>query len=670
MRLPGFLKGPRSSWVADCLILFLLATALIWPLYKVKYLDNWGSIDSTFIADARMLKQSYPHPGWQPYWYCGTRWDYIYPPALRYGTAILSTVFPIIPARAYHMYTALRYCLGITGVSLLARIGSGARRWAWLAAAAVATLSPVFLFVPEVRTDAGVLFHSPQRLNVLIRWGEGPHISALSMLGVALALSCSALRRWRPALLALSGVAAALVVSNNFYGATALALFFPVLTWSVWLAHPDRRVWLRAAGIAALACGLTAFWLTPSYLRITTENLKYVAQPGKGWSYAVGLAFLALFAFVTWKWFRKRVDLEYPLFVAGGLAVIALYVLGERYLGFRVFGEPGRLMPEFDLFFLLAGLELLRRIWWRYSSESAHVAVAVSIAVAFLGSADYLAHAWKIYAWDGGWKGRIEYRISEWMHANLPEARALATGSVRFWYNAWFDGAQFDGGSLQGLLNQTLTLGQWEIAAGDTAELSILWLQATGTDVVIVHDRNSREVYHDYVHPGKFDGLPVLWDSGEGDRIYQVPRRFPGIARVVDRSRASALKTPSAGYDIEDLRAYVGVVENGPDSPAVSRLENMGAIRVRARTAEGQSVLVMESYDPCWRAYSSGRPLSIRKDAMGFMLIDSPPGDHDLRLVFETPVENWLGRGVTLLTLGVIVWLLVARPFVPVSSST
>jgi hypothetical protein len=55
---------------------------------------------------------------------------------------------------------------------------------------------------------------------------------------------------------------------------------------------------------------------------------------------------------------------------------------------------------------------------------------------------------------------------------------------------------------------------------------------------------------------------------------------------------------------------------------------------------------------------------------MGFMLIDSPPGDHDLRLVFETPVENWLGRGVTLLTLGVIVWLLVARPFVPVSSST
>jgi hypothetical protein len=650
MRLPGFLKGPRSSWVADCLILFLLATALIWPLYKVKYLNNWGSIDSTFIADARMLKESYPRPGWQPYWYCGTRWDYIYPPALRYGTAILSTVFPIIPARAYHMYTALLYCLGIVGVYLLARIGSGARRWAWLAAAAVATLSPIFLFVPEVRNDAGALFHSPQRLNVLVRWGEGPHISALSMLGVALALSCSALRRWRPALLALSGVAAALVVSNNFYGATALALFFSVLTWSVWLARVDRRVWLRAAGIAAIAGGLTAFWLTPSYLRITTENLKYVAQPGKSWSYAVGLAFLALFAFVTWKWFRNRVDIEYPLFVAGGLAFIALYVLGERYLGFRVFGEPARLMPEFDLFFLLAAVELLRGLWRRVSSVIVHFAIAVFVAGYFLGAGEYLTHAWKIYARDGAWKGRIEYRISEWMHANLPEARALATGSVRFWYNAWFDGAQFDGGSLQGLLNQTLALAQWELAAGDNAELSILWLQATGVDVAIAHDKSSREIYHDFTNQHKFDSLPVVWDSGEGDRIHRIPRRFPGIARVVETAKAAALRPVTPAHQLQDLRAYVDLVERGPDSPATSRLEGMSSLRVRARVAEGQSVLVMESYDPYWHASSSGRPLPIRKDVLGFMLIDAPPGDHDLRLVFETPLENWVGRVLTALT--------------------
>ena len=45
----------RSSVLLDFILIFLLAAALIWPLFKAKYLDKWGSIESTFIADARLL---------------------------------------------------------------------------------------------------------------------------------------------------------------------------------------------------------------------------------------------------------------------------------------------------------------------------------------------------------------------------------------------------------------------------------------------------------------------------------------------------------------------------------------------------------------------------------------------------------------------------------------
>src|SRR5216117_539913 len=92
--------------LVDSLLVYVLAAALIWPLFKIKYTASWSSIESTFIADGRFLQDHWPHPSWQPLWYCGTRFDYLYPPALRYGTAGLAKLFPILPVRAYHLYTA------------------------------------------------------------------------------------------------------------------------------------------------------------------------------------------------------------------------------------------------------------------------------------------------------------------------------------------------------------------------------------------------------------------------------------------------------------------------------------------------------------------------------------------------------------------------------------
>src|SRR5574341_2169992 len=122
--IPSSISGTRS-FVLDSLLIFLLTAALIWPLFKVNYTDKWDSIESTFISDARFLRDHWPHPRWQPLWYCGTRFDYIYPPALRYGTAVLTKLYPpLLPVRAYHIYTAFFYCLGIAGVYLFVRVAT------------------------------------------------------------------------------------------------------------------------------------------------------------------------------------------------------------------------------------------------------------------------------------------------------------------------------------------------------------------------------------------------------------------------------------------------------------------------------------------------------------------------------------------------------------------
>lgn len=644
----------RRSDARDACVVFLLAVILVWPLFKVKYTDNWPSIESTFIADGRYLKEHWPHPRWQPLWYCGTRFDYVYPPALRYGTAALAKFTPLLPVRAYHVYTAFFYAVGIAAVYLLVMAGTRSRRAAWLGAIAVAFLSPSFLFLPNIRGDA--IHRWPQRLNALIRYGEGPHITAVSLLPLVLAAAWFGLRARRPAMLVLAAALSALVVSNNFYGATSLALFFPMLVWALWVTHQDHWIFARAAAIAVLAYGLTAFWLVPSYLRITLENMKYVSEPGNRWSVWVAIAAAALFAAVTWRLARHRPERAWITFVCGAVAVFGLNVLGDYYVHFRVLGVPERLVPELDLALILLGLEALRRLW-RGSLPRRAMVVAL-VAASFLFSLPYLKRPWKLVTWDPRPQDRIEYRITEWMWRNMPQSRALVSGSVRFWYNAWFDLPQIGGGSEQGLMNELVTAAQWQLNLGEDPELGRLWLVALGADAAIVHDKNSTEIYHDTVHPQKFRGvLPVAYDNGLGDTIYRVPRR-PGLARVVNSARALSLKRPAYDTDRENLAAYVELVEALPEP--LMTWQGSDEMRIRARVEQGQSVVAMTTYDPSWRAYEGSHEFPIRRDAMNFLLIDTPPGERDIRLVFELPLENAVGRVITgcavILIGGILFW--------------
>lgn len=654
--LGGAPQAPMKlrTLLLDCFLVSLLAVALIWPLFKTKYQASWHSIESTFISDGRFLAENWPHPRWQPLWYCGTRFDYVYPPALRYGTAGLTKLFPIVPARAYHLYVAFFYCLGIGGVYLLAALGGRSRGAGWLAAAAVACVSPSILFIEWARREAQFGHMLPQRLGVLIRYGEGPHMTALALLGFALAAAFVGLRRGRSGWLAAAAVLAAMVVSTNFYGATSLALFFPVLVWAIWLEEQDKAVWLRAAAIALLAYGLTAFWLTPSYLQITTENLKFVAEPAKPWSIALLAAVAAGFAFITWRFTRGRKDSSYLIFVTGGAVLLGLNVLGHNYFGFRAFGLPSRLVPELDLAMILLLVELLRRAWLR-APRTGRIAMVLLVAVAFIPARHYYMKPWRLAPRDPNFKERIEYRVTEWVSKNLPDTRTLATGSVRFWYNAWFDLPQVGGGSEQGLTNYATSDALWAITADKEVGPDVQWMQATGAGAIIVHEKPSKEIYHDYKYPERFHGkLPVLFDSGEGDFIYQIPRRFPERARVVETARMPAASHP------ERLSRYVDAIERGPDARALLWREGTDAMRVTAATATGQSIVVQETWDPYWRAYENGRRLETRRDAMGMIEILVPPGIHDIRLAFELPLENAAGRVLFVLS-GLIVMLLFLR---------
>ena len=231
---------------------------------------------------------------------------------------------------------------------------------------------------------------------------------------------------------------------------------------------------------------------------------------------------------------------------------------------------------------------------------------------------------------------------------------------MRFWWDTWHDLAQVGGGSEQGLLNRRIPIAQWEIDVGSNPELAVRWLTVLGADAVVVSDRQSQEIYHDLKVPGKFAGaLPVLYDDRQGNVVYQVPRRYPSLARVVDRARFEALQ-PLDHTDLGLLRAYTAVVEEGPDAPAATAWLGTDALRVHARVAPGQAVLVQVTYDPAWHAYAAGQALPVHRDrGADFSVIDAPPGEHDIAFVFETPLENRVGWVLTWLSLAAAAALVV-----------
>ena len=646
----------RKEILLDFFLVFLYSAVLIRPYFKAKYTDKWASIESTFIADARFLSQHWPHPQWQPLWYTGTRFDYIYPPALRYGTAIVSKVTGFWPVKAYHFYTAFFYALGIAGVYLLIRIGSNSRGSAWLGAVATSLMSPIFLFMPQFRNDSWMWV--PQRLAVLVKYGEGPHMSALALIPIALAFTWLALEQRRPWAVALAAIFSAGVASNNFYGATALAVFYPILVWSFWITRQNRRILIPVIAIPILSYGLTAFWLVPSYFKVTAENMKYVSEHGTTWSIWVALVVAVTFAVVTDKLARNRQDATWEVFVAGCVVFFSLNVLGNYYFNFRISGEPTRLLPELDMIYIIGVVVLLRWMWNRPGIALRAVAAAIVLA-AFSTTTGYIRHAWHMFPLWPDYQNRVEYRMTDWIWKNMPTARVYPSGSVRFWYDTWHDLAEMGGGSEQGLLNPQVEPAQWETNLGPDPQPTILWMQCLGVDAVYVSDKRSQEVFKDFLYPQKLAGaLPVLYDDQQGNVLYRVPRRYPALARVVETASLNAVKTPRFNADVEYLAAYAGVIEKGPDAPPTLTWNGTDALRVHAKIDPGQSLVVQETYDPAWHAWSDGKPLTIHKDAMGFMAIDAPPGDRDIALAFVTPLENQVGRVITGITLLALLALL------------
>jgi hypothetical protein len=199
-------------------------------------------------------------------------------------------------------------------------------------------------------------------------------------------------------------------------------------------------------------------------------------------------------------------------------------------------------------------------------------------------------------------------------------------------------------------------LARFQIRNGDKRERDIAMLQSLGVDALVMNEANSQEIYHEPKFPRGFVGmLPVIYDR-DGDIIYRIPRR-PGLARVVDEQRIAHLQEiPWSNEDGDQLRAYADTLEV-IDTPAEYQRPAIDEIETAAVTAQDQSVLVQESFDPGWRAWVDGTRAKIEIDIMGFMRVRTSPGSHRIRFVYRPTAEALIAAAVSVVSLMVALLL-------------
>ena len=193
------------------------------PLFFIDYTREMGSIEAAYIGLARYIGEHFHDLNWFPLWYGGIPYPDTYPPLLHFMVAAAAACGRISPGLAYHVVTASIYALGPVTLFWAAwRLGAG-RSAAWLAGLGYSLLSPSCWLVRAIRADAGGWF-GPRRLGTLVHYGEGPHLTSLLFLPLAVGMVHVALEKRRPIYYVGAALAVAAVVLSNWIGAFALAL--------------------------------------------------------------------------------------------------------------------------------------------------------------------------------------------------------------------------------------------------------------------------------------------------------------------------------------------------------------------------------------------------------------------------------------------------------------
>jgi len=661
----GFV-GTAGRVLAVSLGLALLNAVVVLPLFAGEYSQYMGSIEAARLSEARFIDENWPYASWNPLWYLGAPFHLFYTPLLPYLMAAIHKLpLALSTAAAYRLVTAFAYVLGPVTLYLFVRYLTKRELTAVLAALAY-SLMPSFVYVISgVRAEALSAGHAPWRLIVTTWYGEGPHIAALTLTPLAALFFLRALRKPSFASYLIAALSVTAIALTNWIALLAVVLILAVVLFSeILLGEPGRKL-TSALTVAAIAYGLSAFWLNLSFVK---ASLAFGNPSGSPLDHNPVLLLIVgvPVAGICYLMFSGKPQRQEVFIPAAWFALFAVIFFGRYQFDLNLAPQSNRYGPELNMAACILGAMLVTAVYDRFRSRAADLGqlaapglVAVVAAAIVIISLPFLRAAWDVTQANADVSQTSEYRVARWLEDNTDGGRVYATGTHGFWLNVFCDVPQIRGGYDVGAVNPWWDHVVYQINNGTDGELAVMWAKALNLRYIVVNFPDSGVVYKDFAHPHKFDGLLPERFSYGGDTVYEVPTDSPEPVQVVNLARFQALPPIENVLDRNGLEAYVQAVESSEGVDA-SNLQVDGPARmtITADLAPGQGLLVRTTYYRGWIARAEGTKVDVSPDTVGFMLLEpEAPGRHEIVLEYREPWDvrfGYLITAVSVLALAVL----------------
>ena len=626
----------------------LVANLLILgPYVLTGFTDQPWNNGYCYMAMARMFRDL-PWT-WNPLTYGGAPLQYLYPPLFY----VLLAAWPAVSlGHAFHLLTAVDYALIPVCLYLLGRALFRSRIPAALAAILYSAYpSPAYLFLPSWRGLAGPYAHAPWGFVALVGYEEAPH--ALGLLFTLLAVAAAWRNRWM-----LAALATAAVCLTSWPAVLGLGIVMAAVAVAKSHDAGFGKLWLAIFGAVGAGYGLAAFWITPGYSfsislgsRVVSRHVLHAAT----WNRTTWIILLAAAVLLSLSFWR-RIAPELAFLIAW-VAIAGAIILAFTLAGSALLPMPHRYMLEFNagLVMAVAGV-----VWslrkWRWAPAVAALAVLAAGAPTAFG---FVTHAWKVQPHEADPSGTIVYQLAGWLNQHAGHSRILASGEFDPEFSLWSNVPQA-GGPGQDISNYLIFAVERQVAFGcgaDSERIAELWLRALNVRYLVVDGADSREYFHWFSQPEKFAALPVAWDNGAGDTVYDAPGFDGHDAVVVDLPAMQKLPPFRSTADPDFLTAYDAWAAG--KRPARVHWNAPGSAVLDARLAPDEAVLVKINHDRGWRASGA----TVATDPIGFLLVRGRPGERPIALEFGASWDVWLGRAITLLT-AILLFARVPKPWI------
>lgn len=592
-------------------------------ILTLEYSIHLESNEGTFMAIARSMATRPNDLTWWPFWDAGIPFENTYLPLLHAIVAVFSRLTGWSIPLCFHAVSGMFYCVQPVTLFFLGAIVSRRIGYSFIGSLLYSITSPAAIIFPAVRQDVGGAWNA-RRLQILGFYGEGPHMTTVAFLPLAVLFLHLALKHRKLRYYLLTGAMMAGVVLSNAFGTVDLLILTICLLTTVNSDHAVRNV-LTTAAIGATTYLIISPTLTPSLLRTIQEDSRtvggdftFTARTALGMS-AVGAAFV----FLWWLTLRLKAPNHLRFFLLFAFMMCAIPTLAA-WRQIYLFPQPHRYEVEMEMALSMTVALTAPVLLDRTSSRIRMALLACLLILATRQTIHYVRYARRLVL-PVDITTTIPFKMAMFLKSRFHTERIFVTGSSSYLFNYFTDLPQLHGGHDPNDPNWAHRVAIFMIYSGmnagaKDAEVSILWLKAFGVQAITVPGPTSVEYSRVFTNRNKFDGvLPVIWNY-EDTKIYAVPNRSSSLAHVIPTTGV-VKDSPLNGLDVRELSTYVAALDNPSLPLANMEWHNLHSFVVQTNLKPGQCISIQETYANGWHAWVNGKPQPVSRDGLGLMVV-------------------------------------------------